>query len=457
MFLEMWKNSRNMRRLYLSHGGAGLYNKDDQQASHLLGGVLNSLGGDCTMRKGAYRKNLGRRMLAWFLAACMCVGMIPASGAEEEAQPREYFYDYMVASPHLRGESANADAAQDLWKAPSYAHVQNWAQAAGRESADWCYGGYSPGTQFKFAGDSYGVRLGSSNADSSIGKYGYLKIQVPQAGLYDIRSLHRHASDQGIVSFYLAPADAEDPRAEEYRLATFDTCDGIADEETRLAVKELAAGEYLISYEMSAKSAAGPASPIFCVKGLRLVGLDEYRPQELQYDYLVASPYLRGAAETPNTAQDLWRAPSYAHVRAWAEAARRSTEDWCYGGYPSGTIFRFAHEEYGLVLSGGVGKYGYLKIHVPENGVYDVTSVNRFARDQGKVNVYLSPADQENPVAEAHLLTQLDTWRADAVQAEAAALGRRQLTAGDWWIAYELAGVSGGGPASRFSVSAPWP
>ena len=198
---------------------------------------------------------------------------IPIAVWAADRQWEGYEYNYMVASPHLRNpDGTPPNTNQNLYVATEYSHIRDWAEQSGVQTDDWRYGGYPKGTVFRFVSDDYGIALRTADLETSVGKYGYLKINVPKAGDYTVTSIHRYASDQGIVNFYLAPIAESDFIQDQYRLATINTyrAQTANREDTRLGTVSLEAGEYVVAYQIASAAEGGREIPVFGFSGLRL-------------------------------------------------------------------------------------------------------------------------------------------------------------------------------------------
>ena len=231
-------------------------------------------------RKNRRATTLPKRILSMLLAICMLTALAPVGAVEgqpvESAEPelRKLVYNFQVISPYRRGLDTNRHAGCDMSEVTDYAALNGMVQQLDRSknlfymSDPWCYAGQKENTNFKFANADYGILLQTASGTWNA-PWGSVKIQVPAAGTYQMRSSIRYHVQQGIVRIYLAPAadveDGADRLDEQYLIREIDTLreqDGVQSELTELGVKDLDAGEYILTYEINRESNE-VADPLF--------------------------------------------------------------------------------------------------------------------------------------------------------------------------------------------------
>lgn len=107
-----------------------------------------------------------------------------------------------------------------------------------------------PITKFYFASSAYGMMLDERelNGGGSVA----FQIKVPADGKYQPVVRCGHWNSGAIVRVFIAPADAEDPKAEQYSVGSIDSFQATAQwlQRDKLRPLTLSAGDYIVTYDL---------------------------------------------------------------------------------------------------------------------------------------------------------------------------------------------------------------
>ena len=165
------------------------------------------------------------------------------------------------------------------------------------------------------------------------------------------------------------------------------------------------------------------------------------------YDFRVLSQARRGV-ENPEAAVEAKIAADYSAVTELSNSLTENgrldpeTDAWSYAGQSEDASFTFTEEADMLFLAGREGGWASIRFRVPCAGNYQLSSVNRFAADQGAVRFYLaeaSIASDGDARVQGDLLAEVDTNQENEEQRETV-LGEIELTEGDYIMTIELSG-----------------
>ena len=128
---------------------------------------------------------------------------------------------------------------------------------------------------FFYAAQAYGLMLDKVNNDSPESVWGAFKLQVKESGYYSPASVNGHWASGSIVRIYLAPEDAENPRAAEYSIGVIDTYLSTPNwkKNNKLRAVYLEEGNYILSYESFARNSSNTADGRFTVQAFHLNGI----------------------------------------------------------------------------------------------------------------------------------------------------------------------------------------
>ena len=136
-----------------------------------------------------------------------------------------------------------------------------------------------------------------------------------------------------------------------------------------------------------------------------------------------------------------------------------TTDPWMYGG-DGGNItevgWNSSSRDYGIYLNGQIDSYTSYKIRVDQTGVYTPSVSYTSWKYGGMTDVYLAPADAENPRESKYLLGTYSGYSADLVKGLSLTGDQRLMRAGEYLISYVIAGTSAHAMFSdSFSLKAP--
>jgi len=219
-------------------------------------------------------KQIRKRVLAIILSVMMLIGMCPLSFASaEDAVTYTYNYQKLKWGQWSdEGYTPDYVTSFDMTTVGSSSELDDYNNVTTEPWMFDSYGGGATGSWTR-SSSAYGIYL-----SGPVGSYIAFRARVPMDGKYNLISRHSLFSTGGNVSFYLAPADAENPRSEEFYLNTIETFNAslIGNVEEYIATKDLAAGDYILSY-VFAESDSGVTAPGLYTNAFILQGiLKEY-------------------------------------------------------------------------------------------------------------------------------------------------------------------------------------
>ncbi len=151
--------------------------------------------------------------------------------------------------------------------------------------------------------------------ETAPGGWTRVKFHLPVSGNYTVSTVFTKWAQGGEMNYYIAPASVTDPMADDYLMnAAPISHNGTGETTERLAIREFAAGEYVITY----KSVGDTVSGGFFIKGLRFT-LNSNPGTSKAYIDMDAGVKVVGIGETATvTAQVL---PGYlAQEISWSSA-----------------------------------------------------------------------------------------------------------------------------------------
>ncbi len=214
-------------------------------------------------------KGFLNRILAIILSIAMLLGMCPSSFAAAEDSVT-YTYNYLKLKWGQWSDEGYAPeyvTSFDMTTAGNAAELDDYNNVVTEPWMFDSYGGGAAGSWTK-SSSAYGPYL-----SGAAGSYAAFRIRVPKDGKYDLIPRFSYFATGATVAFYLAPADAENPRSEEYYLNTIDTYNIslIGNAEETIGTKTLTAGDYILSYVFceseSVAAVAGIYTTAFVLQG----------------------------------------------------------------------------------------------------------------------------------------------------------------------------------------------
>ena len=136
-----------------------------------------------------------------------------------------------------------------------------------------------------------------------------------------------------------------------------------------------------------------------------------------------------------------------------------ATDPWMYGG-DGGNIndvgWNSSSRDYGIYLHGHPGAWTSYKIRVDQTGVYTPSVSYTSWLYGGLTDIYLAPADAENPRDAKYFLGQYSGYNSELKKGLSFAGSPTLLRAGEYVVSYVIAGTSAHGVFSdSFSLKAP--
>lgn len=188
---------------------------------------------------------------------------IPVTVLKEYAKTEQttLHYDFMKLSQYYVDNKAQAYQPQSVinLEQTTKGHANEIYPTNSKQTDPWCYIASSVKTSdFSFDPANsyvYGLKLDAAEKQSG---WARLKIDVPADGLYQAVSSNSHWYMLGIVEFFLAPVNADDPMAAKYSLGVidmyrkYDTGGDAANwiVKDRLGACMLSKGEYYLTYKV---------------------------------------------------------------------------------------------------------------------------------------------------------------------------------------------------------------
>ena len=132
----------------------------------------------------------------------------------------------------------------------------------------WHYVGKGSNTFAHSKNNNFVIAL--SNA---VGAWGQLAVEVPASGLYQAISVSSIRNDGGMVRVWLAPTDAQNPRAPVYSLGCIDSYSKtqVLNTELKLGTSYIEQGAYILTYEMVGINPANVCTANFRISEFKLV------------------------------------------------------------------------------------------------------------------------------------------------------------------------------------------
>jgi hypothetical protein len=132
----------------------------------------------------------------------------------------------------------------------------------------WYYVGKGSNTFAHSKNNNFVIAL-----SSAVGAWGQLAVEVPASGLYQAISVSSIRNDGGMVRVWLAPTDAQNPRAPVYSLGCIDSYSKtqVLNTELKLGTRYIEQGAYILTYEMVGINPANVSTANFRFSEFKLV------------------------------------------------------------------------------------------------------------------------------------------------------------------------------------------